>query len=125
MKAVLLVALGGAAGSVARYLLTGAVLARSGDWRFPVGTFLVNVLGCLAVGLLGALAVRHDSFSPETRALLFAGLAGGFTTFSAFGLETFDLLRRGETLVAGAYVVASVVAGLLVLWLGFSVGSRA
>lgn len=120
MKALLLVAVGGAAGSVGRYLLSGWALHHTPEWRFPLGTFLVNVIGCLAVGILGGLVVKHDFFSPEVRLLLFTGIAGGFTTFSAFGLETFYLIRRGETLVAGGYVGSSVVLGLLVLWAGFS-----
>jgi fluoride exporter len=119
MNALLMVAAGGALGSVARYLLSGWTLQHTLEWRFPLGTFLVNMIGCLAVGVLGGLVVKHDLFSAETRLFLFTGVAGGFTTFSAFGLETFHLLRRDEVLVAGSYVAASVVAGLFVLWLGF------
>ena len=119
MNTLLLVAAGGALGSIARYLLSGVALHHTLEWRFPLGTFLVNVIGCLAVGVLGGLVVKHDLLSPETRLFLFTGVAGGFTTFSAFGLETFYLLRRGEALVAGGYVAASVVVGILVLWLGF------
>jgi CrcB protein len=123
MNGLLWVATGGALGSAARYLLSGWTLHHMVEWRFPLGTFLVNVLGCLAVGVLGGLVVKHDLLSPEARLFLFTGVAGGFTTFSAFGLETFYLLRRGEALVAGGYVAASVVAGLLVLWLGFALVS--
>jgi fluoride exporter len=123
MKSVLLVALGGALGSVARYLVSGWTLHHTVDWRFPLGTFIVNVIGCLLVGVLGGLVVKHDLLSGEARLLLFTGLAGGFTTFSAFGLETFNLLRRDEILVATGYVASSVLIGLLVLWLGFSVVS--
>lgn len=123
MKALLLVAAGGAVGSVARYLLSGWVLHQTVAWRFPLGTLLVNVIGCFAVGVLGGMVVKHDLFSPEMRLLLFTGIAGGFTTFSALGLETFYLIRRGEALVAGGYVVSSVVVGLLVLWAGFALVS--
>lgn len=119
MKGMLLVAVGGALGSVGRFLLSGWVLHHAVDWRFPLGTFVVNVLGCLGVGVVGGLVVKHDFFSPEVRLLLLTGVAGGFTTFSAFGLETFYLLRRGEALVAGGYVAASVVVGLLAVWGGF------
>ena len=125
MKAVLWVALGGALGSVARFKLSGLVLHQTIDWRFPAGTFAVNVLGCLVAGILAALAEKSDFFSPETRLLLFTGLLGGFTTFSAFGLETVHLLKRGETLVAMANVVLSVALGLGALWLGMQVGSPA
>ena len=119
MKSIVLVAFGGAIGSVARYLLSAWTLHQTIGWRFPLGTFLVNVIGCLAIGILGGLVVKHDVFPAETRLFLFTGLLGGFTTFSAFGLDTFYLLRRQEVLVAGGYVLASVVAGILVLWLGF------
>lgn len=120
MKSILLVAFGGALGSVARYKLSGWVLHHTVEWRFPLGTFVVNVVGCLIIGVLAGLAVKDDFFSNESRLLLFTGIIGGFTTFSAFGLETFYLLRRGEVLVAGSNIVLSVLVGLLALWLGFS-----
>ena len=120
MKAVLLVALGGAIGSVARYKLSGFVLHQTLDWRFPAGTFAVNVIGCLAAGVLAGLAEKHDMLSPDTRVLLFTGLLGGFTTFSAFGLETMHLLKRGDLGVAAANVLLSVAAGLVALWLGLA-----
>jgi CrcB protein len=118
MKALLLVALGGALGSVARYKLSGLVLHQTIDWKFPLGTFIVNVLGCLVAGILAGMAEKFDLLSADLRLLLFTGVLGGFTTFSAFGLETMFLLRRGEVLVAGANVIVSVVAGLLALWVG-------
>ena len=120
MKAVLLVALGGALGSVARYKLSGFVLHHTIDWRFPAGTFAVNVLGCLVAGVLAGLAEEHDLLSPDTRILLFSGLLGGFTTFSAFGLETMFLLKRGDFAIAAANVLLSVAAGLAALWLGLA-----
>lgn len=115
-----IVAIGGASGSLARYLLSGWVLHHTVSWRFPLGTFLVNVFGCLVVGALAGLVVKEDFFAPDARLFLFTGIAGGFTTFSAFGLETFYLLRRNELLVAGSYVLLSVAGGLLALWIGFS-----
>ncbi len=123
MKAILLVALGGAVGSVARYQLSGLVLHHTLDWRFPAGTFVVNVSGCLAAGLLAGLAEKHDLLSADARLLLFTGVLGGFTTFSAFGLETMHLLKRGDLAIAGANVVLSVAAGLLALWLGLGLAS--
>jgi fluoride exporter len=118
VKAILLVALGGAVGSVARFKMSGWILHHTIDWRFPAGTFAVNVLGCLVAGILAGLAEKYDYFTADVRLLLFTGLLGGFTTFSAFGLETMFLLRRGEVLVAGANIVVSVIAGILALWLG-------
>ena len=117
MKHLLLVGLGGGLGAAARYKLGGWVLHHTMGWRFPAGTFVVNVLGCLAAGLLAAYVERRDLLGPETRLLLFTGVLGGFTTFSAFGLETVYLLRRGESGVALANVVCSVIAGVAALWL--------
>lgn len=114
-----IVAVGGALGSVGRYLLSGWTLHHTVDWRFPLGTFLVNVLGCLVTGALAGFAVKANFFSPEARLFLFMGICGGCTTFSAFGLETFHLLRRAEFMVAGSYVLLSVTVGLFALWVGF------
>ena len=124
MKAVLLVALGGAVGSVARFKLSGWVLHETPNWCFPTGTFAVNVIGCLIAGLLAGMAVKQDFFTPEARLFLFTGLLGGFTTFSAFGLETLLLFKRGEPGVAIANVVVSIVVGLLVAWLGYELTAR-
>jgi fluoride exporter len=119
MKQLLLVGLGGCIGSIVRYKLGGWILHHHAqDWRFPAGTFVVNVLGCLVAGLLAGLVERHHFFSADTRLFLFTGLLGGFTTFSAFGVETVFLLRRGETWVALGYALASVVCGIVILWLG-------
>jgi fluoride exporter len=118
MKNLLIVGVGGCVGSVARYVLGGWVLHLTAQERFPYSTFAVNVAGCLVAGVLAGLAEKLDLFGPEARLLLFTGVLGGFTTFSAFGLETTYLLRRGETVVAAAYVFGSVLLGVLALWLG-------
>jgi CrcB protein len=86
-----------------------------------MSTFAVNVAGCLVAGVLMALAVKHDLMSPSVRLVLFTGLLGGFTTFSAFGLETVYLIERHEILWAGLNVVATVLAGIGVLWAGMTV----
>lgn len=118
MKAIMLVALGGALGSVARFKISTWLLHAAAGWKFPVGTFTVNVLGCLAAGVLAGLAEKHDLLSPDARVLLFTGLLGGFTTFSAFGLETVYLIRRGDLLIAVANIALSVTAGLIALGIG-------
>lgn len=123
MKGILLVALGGAIGSVSRFKLSGYILHHTIDWRFPAGTFVVNVLGCLVAGLLAGLAEKYDYFSADARLLVFTGVLGGFTTFSAFGLETMFLIKRGELVVAGANVILSVIAGLIALWIGFGLSA--
>lgn len=119
MKQILLVALGGALGSAGRYCLSGWVLHHSPNWRFPLGTFTVNVIGCLFVGILAGLMVKHDLLTQNARLFLVTGIAGGFTTFSAFGLETFHLLRRDELWIAFGYVASSIIVGLLLLGLGY------
>jgi len=118
MKGILLVGLGGFIGSVARYKLGGLVLHLTAPERFPYSTFAVNVLGCLVVGILAGLAERYELFGPDTRLFLFTGLLGGFTTFSAFGLDAMFLVRRGELWVAALYAGASVVVGITAVWLG-------
>lgn len=90
--------------------------------KFPLGTFVVNVLGCLIAGFLIGLAETHDFLTPELRLLAFTGFLGGFTTFSAFGVETVSLLQKGETAVAASYVALSVVCGLAALWGAVKVG---
>ena len=100
MRLMLLVAIGGAVGSVARYKLGALVFHHTLAWKFPAGTFTVNVLGCLVAGLLLGLGERHDFLTAEARVLLFTGFLGGFTTFSAFGVETVALIQRGEWGVA-------------------------
>jgi CrcB protein len=122
LPAIALVGLGGAAGSIARYLLAGWTLATAAPQKFPLGTFAVNVAGCLAAGLLAGLAERHPGWlSPDLRLLLFTGLLGGFTTFSAFALETAHLLRRGEWLVAAGYAGGSLALGIAAVWIGLRV----
>ena len=118
MANILTVGLGGFAGAVARYLLGGWVLHHTLSAKFPWSTFAVNILGCLAIGVLSGLAERLDWFTPPMRLLLLTGLLGGFTTFSAFGLETVHLLRRGELGIAASYVLASVLACTLAVSIG-------
>ena len=125
MKSILLVALGGALGSVARFKMSGWVLQQTPGWRFPTGTLAVNVIGCFIAGLLAGMAVKQDIFTPEARVFLFTGILGGFTTFSAFGLETLLLLKRGEAGVALANIAVSIIAGLAVAWLGYGITARA
>jgi CrcB protein len=120
MTRLLLVALGGAIGSVARYALSGAA-QRS---FFPTGTLAVNVLGCLVIGFVMGLAARPAGLSPNLRLFLATGLCGGFTTYSAFGFETLQLLGDGQLWQAGVNVAAQLVGGLSAAWVGL-VAARA
>jgi len=114
---MLLVALGGAMGSVLRHALGGAI-ARQGTVAFPWGTLLVNVLGSFAIGALLTLAESRITLSPEMRALLVTGVLGGFTTFSAFSWEALALTRAGHAPQALGYVAGSLVFGLAAGWAG-------
>ena len=118
MQSILLVGFGGFVGSVARYLLGGWVMHHATQGKFPFSTFAVNVAGCLVVGVLAGVVERYAMFSAEVRLLLFTGVLGGFTTFSAFGLDTVFLLRRGEAWLAVTYAGASVLLGIAAVWLG-------
>jgi CrcB protein len=121
VKAALAVGLGGLLGSLVRYKLGGLVLHHTAGWRFPLSTFVVNLLGCALVGILAGLAEQRHELSATLRLFLITGFCGGFTTFSAFGFETFYLLRRHELAWACANVVVSVVAGLAAVWVGWRV----
>lgn len=118
MNKVLWVALGGAAGSVLRYLLSGYVQEWARSATFPYGTLAVNVLGCLVIGFLTQLAEARGAFTPETRALVFTGVLGGFTTFSTFSNESISLWSNNESGLALAYVGGHIVLGLGAVWLG-------
>lgn len=125
MQSLLLVAIGGALGAVARYKLGSVVLHYTSAWQFPAGTFAVNVLGCLAAGILIGLGEYYAFLTQEIRLLVFTGFLGGFTTFSAFGVETVALLQRGELGVAALYVVLSVLCGLAALWSAIKIAAFA
>ena len=121
LKQILIVAIGGALGSVLRYKLGGFALHHTQGWDFPVSTFSVNVVGCFVIGVLAALVEHHDLFTPSIRLLLFTGLLGGFTTFSAFGYESVFLLRRGLLSIASGYVLLSILCGLGSVFAGIKV----
>lgn len=113
-----LVAIGGGLGAVLRYWIGTAVQAGVGPGRFPWGTLVVNVAGCLAVGVVSALAERWGDLTAETRAFLVVGVLGGFTTFSAFANETMYSVRTGATPLAFLNVLASVALCLAAVWAG-------
>jgi fluoride exporter len=125
VKPILLIALAGGLGCVARYKVGALVLHHAVAWKFPAGTFAVNVAGCFLAGLLIGLAENHDFLTADMRLLLFTGFLGGFTTFSAFGVETVALLQRGDFAIAAGYVASSVICGLAALWGAVKLGGFA
>jgi fluoride exporter len=119
--AYLWVALGGALGSVARYGCSG-IAARWLGLGFPYGTMFVNVSGSFMIGVLGTLALGGGRAlaSTDARAFLIVGLLGGFTTFSSFSLETLNLARAGSLGAAAANIALSLVLCLIAVWLGYA-----
>ena len=121
MSKLILLAIGGTAGTMARYLLAGAVHGFAGA-SFPYGTLVVNLLGCFIVGFLAAISENKFVLSPNLRLLLMIGFCGAFTTFSTFILETSNLIREGETFRALANVIISVIVGFVVFRIGMLIG---
>ncbi len=117
MQKYLLIAIGGALGSVTRYLVGSAVFNRMGT-RFPYGTFVINLTACLIIGFFLAAAGRRAEVNPALRFLIPIGFVGAYSTFSTFEWETFVHLRTGDFLVAALYVSLSILLGLLAVWLG-------
>jgi fluoride exporter len=113
----LAIAIGGAIGSLARYFLAGFVHRVTSPY-FPFGTFVVNILGCFAFGAIFEAAQQRFVIGPSLRAFLLVGLLGGFTTFSSFTFETFQLMRDSEWLLAAANAAGQVTIGLLAFWCG-------
>jgi CrcB protein len=122
MLNVLLVGAGGFLGSVARYL-TGVLVRQNLSVSFPLATMTVNVVGCFLIGLVSCLAERQ-SLHPQVVLLLSVGCLGGFTTFSAFGMETVSLFRTGHAGMALLNIGANLIVGLASVGLGVLVGSR-
>ena len=123
MKIIAAIALGGALGSVLRYLMASGVQIAAGR-QFPFGTLSVNVLGSFAIGLLYVWLVERSMASLELRAFLLVGVLGGFTTFSSFSLETFNLITEAAYGRALANVAFSVVLCVAGTWLGVAFGRQ-
>lgn len=117
MSNIILVALGGALGAVCRYCL-GNILNRALGSSFPYGTFIINIFGCLCMGLFMTLIVEKQLLPPSWRLFLCVGLLGGFTTFSSFGYEFLQLLTKGEFINGLCYAGSSLLLGLIAAALG-------
>ncbi len=115
LKNILLVGLGGALGSMLRYAFSYWFKHSS----FPLASFLVNIIGSFIIGLVFAYALRYESFALNWRLFLAAGICGGFTTFSAFSLESLQLLQQQRIGLFFIYVMGSLLLGLAATWLGY------
>lgn len=123
MGSVAWVALGGALGSVTRYTTVRGFAVMLGDAQ-PWGTLIVNVVGSFLMGLLAALIARKFADADAVRVFLLPGFLGGFTTFSAFSLDVFNLMQRGENGTAITYVLGSVILSLVAVFAGYALMAR-
>ena len=117
LKQILLVGIGGAAGSILRFL-TYVATARFFTGIFPLGTFIANIAGCFLIGLLMGKFAGDQGHNLQMRFLLVTGFCGGYTTFSAFSYENIMLFNSNNSLLAIINIAASVFGGILAVWLG-------
>lgn len=122
MKPLFFVGFGGLVGAIFRYKLGGVILHHTENWRFPLGTFVVNCLGCLMIGLITGILEKRQVLEPQFSLFLITGVLGSFTTFSAFGFETFYLLKRGDFSIALLNILFSVTVCLTAVWVGTKAG---
>lgn len=115
LKTITLVGIGGAIGSILRYLAS-TFIHNKFLTTFPLGTFVINITGCFLIGVVYAFAEKN-SISPEWRFFLATGICGGYTTFSTFSLESFSLMRDGHIFYACTYIAGSVMLGILATFL--------
>ncbi|HTA81871.1 MAG TPA: fluoride efflux transporter CrcB [Bacteroidia bacterium] len=112
LKSITLIGLGGAIGSILRFVLTTKIEGRFQPASFPYGTLIINVTGCFAIGLIYALSTKVN-IAPEWRGFLATGICGGYTTFSAFSYQNIKLMEEGHLSQAFIYIAVSVLVGLL------------
>ncbi len=120
IRAIILTGLGGGLGSILRYL-TSVVVARYFQSNFPLATFLVNITGSLIIGLIIGMIERYHFTGSDLKFFLIIGFCGGFTTFSAFASENYNLFSSGNSYTAFLYMAASILISLFAVWLGLSV----
>jgi CrcB protein len=117
IKNVILIGLGGALGSICRYAIALGT-KKYFQLSFPMGTFIVNIIGCLLIGLLMGYFSKNNQDS--LKLILITGFCGGFTTFSSFAAENIVLIQQNQIGTAVLYIMGSIILGLLVVWLGIS-----
>jgi CrcB protein len=117
LKELIIVGLGGGIGSILRYL-SSLLVNRHYSADYPWATFIVNIVGCLLIGLFIGLSARHGFFNKELKLLLITGFCGGYTTFSTFSSENWHLLESGSYFTLASYILLSVIIGVVAVWAG-------
>ncbi len=117
IKSILLVGFGGGIGSIFRYL-TSIAISKYFPTKFPLATFTANILGCFIIGLLFGYFEKNNLVNSDMKLLFVTGFCGGYTTFSTFGYENISLFQSNNSLLAFAYIAASLIFGLLAVWIG-------
>lgn len=120
IKTLFVIGLGGAIGSMLRYL-TSVFVARFWENHFPLATFITNAIGCFLIGLFIGLLEKHQLTNSDLKWFLITGFCGGYTTFSAFGYENFNLFHNQNMTTAFTYIASSVIIGLIAVWFGLFV----
>ena len=121
IKNFILVGLGGSIGSMGRYGVYLLTKKLAPALALPLGTLVVNVMGCFAIGCVVGILSGHETSAPHARLFFVVGILGGFTTFSAFGLETLQLISTSQMFSACLYVSLSIILGVLATWLGYQI----